>query len=382
MAELIDGRKIAQEMRVNIKEKLDALRGSGEPPPKLVSVMIGKMEDARLYAKVQEQTALEIGVESDKTVTAIIIQQPFPADLGWDKIVFAIAPEKDAEGIHPWNLGRIFRRDADIVPCTPGAVMKILRTEEIDLYGKDVVIVGHSAIVGKPLSLMMLNEFATTSVCHIGTAEKGDIKAYTKKADVLVVAVGKAGMVKGDWVKEGAVVIDVGINDVPGGIVGDIDFEEVSRDPKEFNKLLNKIHVQSVTDARKVVGEGILRTIPNVARNIFDQMNALKKVSDKFYEDNEDLKPFKKVVGTVTEELMSENPDKKLEEIIKDVGSEVRKRLELQKKAVTKTEEKDKGSPPRLPGKKKTTGRSQNKPNLSSIETQIGEMNTTLGEVN
>ncbi len=250
MAELIDGRKIAQEMRVNIKEKLDALRGSGEPPPKLVSVMIGKMEDARLYAKVQEQTALEIGVEfdackldadvgqetllrtieklnADKTVTAIIIQQPFPADLGWDKIVFAIAPEKDAEGIHPWNLGRIFRRDADIVPCTPGAVMKILRTEEIDLYGKDVVIVGHSAIVGKPLSLMMLNEFATTSVCHIGTAEKGDIKAYTKKADVLVVAVGKAGMVKGDWVKEGAVVIDVGINDVPGGIVGDIDFEDV-----------------------------------------------------------------------------------------------------------------------------------------------------------
>ncbi|MBU0571535.1 MAG: bifunctional 5,10-methylenetetrahydrofolate dehydrogenase/5,10-methenyltetrahydrofolate cyclohydrolase [Candidatus Omnitrophica bacterium] len=250
MAELIDGRKIAREMRVDIKQKLDALRGSGEFPPKLVSVTIGKVEDARLYAKVQESAAEEIGVEfdvyeldedvgqgtllgiieklnTDKTVTAIIIQQPFPAALEWDKIVFAIAPEKDAEGIHPWNLGRIFRRDADIVPCTPGAVMKILRAERIDLYGRDVVIVGHSAIVGKPLSLMMLNEFATTSVCHIGTAEKGDITAYTKRADVLVVAVGSAGMVKGDWVRKGAVVIDVGINNVPGGIVGDVDFDDV-----------------------------------------------------------------------------------------------------------------------------------------------------------
>ena len=250
MAELIDGRKLAEEMRVNIKKKLDALRGFGEFPPKLVSITIGEVEDARLYAKVQEKAAQEIGVDfdvcelpsdvgqedllktiaklnADKTVTAIIIQQPFPDALEWDKIVSAIAPEKDAEGIHPWNLGKIFRRNANIVPCTPGAVMKILRSEEVDLYGKDVVIVGHSAIVGKPLSLMMMNESATTSVCHIGTAEKGDIISYTQKADILVVAVGKAGMVKKDWVKEGAIVIDVGINNVPGGIVGDVDFEDV-----------------------------------------------------------------------------------------------------------------------------------------------------------
>ena len=105
--------------------------------------------------------------------------------------------------------------------------MKILRVQEVDLYGKEVVIIGHSDIVGKPLSLMMLNEMATTTVCHIGTAEKGDIVSHSKRADVLVVAVGNPEMVRGDWIKPGAVVVDVGINEVNGNIVGDVNFDEV-----------------------------------------------------------------------------------------------------------------------------------------------------------
>jgi len=251
MIEVIDGRKIALEMQRSIKEKVEALESLSGQRPKLVSIMAGREKEAELYVRVQKRTADSMGMAFDtcelddnisqeefiqkieglnrsETVTAMIVQHPLPEGLDYDKVISAIRPEKDAEGIHPYNLGRIFRRDAYIVPCTPGAVMRILRVKGIDLYGKDVVILGHSAIVGKPLSLMMLNETATTAVCHIGTAEKGNITEYTRKADILVVAVGKPEMVKGDWIKKGAVVIDVGINNVAGKIVGDVDFGEVS----------------------------------------------------------------------------------------------------------------------------------------------------------
>jgi len=252
MANVIDGKKIALEMRLDIRKKFEQLKKTGKHPPKLVSVTVGDEKDALLYAKAQQRAAEEVGVEfevrklkadisqgdliktieelnCDDKVTAVVVQQPLPPCFEHDRIVSAISPGKDAEGIHPYNLGRIFRREANIVPCTPGAVMKILSEEKVDLYGKNVVIIGHSPIVGKPLSLMMLNETATTSVCHIGTAEKGDIKSYTVRADILVVAVGKAGMVKDDWVKKGAIVIDVGINDVSGRITGDVDFKKVSK---------------------------------------------------------------------------------------------------------------------------------------------------------
>jgi len=250
MAELIDGRKIAQEMKLAVKEQFEEIHSSSGHTAKLVSIIAGGEKEAELYLKAQERTASSIGIEfescvfggdidqtglisriqqlnEDDSVTAVIVEYPLPEGIDYDKVITALKPEKDAEGIHPFNLGRIYRRDADIVPCTPGAVMKILTVNGVDLYGKDVVLIGHSPIVGKPLSLMMLNETATTTVCHIGTADKGDLKSYTRNADILVVAVGKPGMVQGDWVKEGVVVIDVGINHVDGKIVGDVDFEDV-----------------------------------------------------------------------------------------------------------------------------------------------------------
>ncbi len=252
MAAIVNGREIAQHINNAVKEKIEALRHPVGRPPRLVSLTVGYNEEARIYMKMQEKTAEKVGIDfmsmelgagisqeeligeidklnADKSVTAIIVQKPLPPEIAHDRIVDAIAHEKDAEGIHPYNLGRIFRREADIVPCTPGAVMKILDEHKVDLYGKEVVIIGHSAIAGKPLSLMMLNESATTTVCHIGTSEKGDVAAHAGKADVLVVAVGKPGMVKGDWVKEGAVVIDVGINNVNGNIVGDVDFHKAEK---------------------------------------------------------------------------------------------------------------------------------------------------------
>ena len=249
MALMIDGKAIAEKIEHSVKAKLQPLIKKTGLAPKLVSLTAGSRKDAEIYVNMQKKLADAVGIEfevrqlernlsqealverieelnSDRTVTAIILQKPLPGGIDYDSVISKVLPEKDAEGIHPLNLGRILRREADIVPCTPGAVMKILSENEVDLYGKEVVIIGHSVIVGKPLSLMMLNETATTTVCHIGTSEKGDIVSHAKEADVLVVAVGKPEMVKGDWIKPGAIVIDVGINHVGDKIVGDVDFSQ------------------------------------------------------------------------------------------------------------------------------------------------------------
>jgi len=252
MAEVVNGKEIALEMRAVVKDKIAGLSGSTGRHPRLVSIIAGSSPDARIYVNMQKKAAESVGIEfvirqmpgdateaaiidtlrelnGDNGVTSVIIQKPLPEGIDHDHIVYNLLPEKDAEGIHPFNLGKILRREAEIVPCTPGAVMKILRVMGVELYGKEAVIIGHSAIVGKPLSMMMTNEMATTTVCHAGTAEKGDIKAHARRADVLIVAVGRPEMVRGDWVKDGAVVVDVGINKVGKNIVGDVCFPEVSK---------------------------------------------------------------------------------------------------------------------------------------------------------
>jgi methylenetetrahydrofolate dehydrogenase (NADP+) / methenyltetrahydrofolate cyclohydrolase len=251
-AEMLNGKTIAAEINSAVREKIAGLKARVGKGPKLVSLTIGEGEDARIYVNMQKKAAELVGIEferrelacdttsghveeviealnADSSITAVIVQKPVPEDMDHDNVVDLIDPWKDAEGIHPYNMGRILRREADILPCTPGAVMKMLRLKGVGLYGKEVVIIGHSAIVGKPLSLMMVNEMATTTVCHLGTSEKGDIAGHARRADILVVAVGKAGMVKGDWIKPGAVVIDVGINRVKGRIVGDVDLEEAAK---------------------------------------------------------------------------------------------------------------------------------------------------------
>jgi methylenetetrahydrofolate dehydrogenase (NADP+) / methenyltetrahydrofolate cyclohydrolase len=247
---IVDGRKIAREMTDSVREKIKELYEFTGVKPCLVSVSASKSEGSEIYVNMQSRLAREVGIEfstielpettdqdgmlgliqdlnRDNSVTSVIVQKPLPKNINHDRIVASLDPEKDAEGIHPYNLGRILRMEAEIVPCTPGAVMKVLTTEGVDLFGKEVVIIGHSAIVGKPLSLMMLNAMATTTVCHLGTHEKGNLKEHAARADVLVVAVGKANMVKRDWVKPGAVVIDVGINRMENRIVGDVDFAAV-----------------------------------------------------------------------------------------------------------------------------------------------------------
>ncbi|MBU1084408.1 MAG: bifunctional 5,10-methylenetetrahydrofolate dehydrogenase/5,10-methenyltetrahydrofolate cyclohydrolase [Candidatus Omnitrophota bacterium] len=252
MAKIIDGKKIAAEINESVKKRIKEISAAVGRVPKLASLTLGSPKDAEIYVNMQKRTAEKVGIDfedirleadlsqedlireieklnKDIFVTAIIVQKPVPENIDHDRIIAAIDPRKDAEGLHPYNLGKILRHEADLVACTPGAVMKILSAEKIDLYGKEVVIVGGSAVVGKPLSLLMLNEMATTTVCNIATSEKGYLSEHVGRADVLVVAVGCPEMIKGEWVSEGAVVIDVGINMVEDKIVGDVAFSEVEK---------------------------------------------------------------------------------------------------------------------------------------------------------
>jgi methylenetetrahydrofolate dehydrogenase (NADP+)/methenyltetrahydrofolate cyclohydrolase len=245
---LLEGKPIAAKIKEDLKKRIQELKLK----PVLASIQVGENAGAEAYARSQKKTAENLGIEyqfhklnqdtkeqelidfisrlnKDKGISGIILQMPLPAHIDYKKMSNFILPDKDVEGMHPENMGKIPFGKARILPCTPAAVMELLKEAKIDLYGKEVVVVGHSEIVGKPLSLLLLEKFATVTVCHIGTSEAGKLEEHVKSAEVLIVAVGKAGLIKGEWIKQGAVVIDVGINRVAGKIVGDVEFETASQ---------------------------------------------------------------------------------------------------------------------------------------------------------
>ncbi|MFH1594270.1 MAG: bifunctional 5,10-methylenetetrahydrofolate dehydrogenase/5,10-methenyltetrahydrofolate cyclohydrolase [Candidatus Omnitrophota bacterium] len=248
-AKLLEGKAIAGKIKEDLKKEIESLKAKTGKGPKLVSIQVGENAASAVYIKSQKKNAENLGIEyelktldadltqdglieemgrlnSDKGVTAIIVQLPLPKQIDHKIVMAAIAPEKDAEGMHPTNLGRLLLGSSNLAPCTAQAVMELILSTGIKLYGKEAVIVGHSEIVGKPLSMLLLKQFATTRVCHIATGERGVLAEHVKDAEVLVVAVGKAGLVKGDWIKKDAIVVDVGINRIEGKIVGDVEFEK------------------------------------------------------------------------------------------------------------------------------------------------------------
>jgi methylenetetrahydrofolate dehydrogenase (NADP+) / methenyltetrahydrofolate cyclohydrolase len=248
LARLLEGKPLAEKIKEEIKGQIASLKAK----PVLASIMVGENAGAEAYVKSQKKTAEGLGIEYqfhklsqdtheaaliefikklnvDKSVNGIIIQMPLPPAIDYKKISGFISPEKDIEGMHPANIGKIVFGKAQLVPCTAAAVMELLNSSGVDLYGREVVVVGHSEIVGKPLCLLLLEKFATVTVCHIGTSKAGKLEEHVSKAEVLIVAVGKAGLIKGEWVKEGAVVIDVGINRVADKIVGDVEFETAEK---------------------------------------------------------------------------------------------------------------------------------------------------------
>lgn len=245
---LLEGRGIAGELHRSLRAEFEGLTQAGRPRPRLVALQIGAHASAGVYARAQQKAAESLGIgyelrtigepsgqegaerlieelNDDASVTGVILQLPVPKGFDAKSLTSRIAPRKDAEGMHPCNLGRILLGSYRVGPCTAMAVMELLDSAKIDLYGKEAVVVGHSEIVGKPLALMLLSRFATTTVCHIATGERDALPGHVGRAEVLIVAVGKPGVVRGEWVKPGAIVIDVGINSVDGRVVGDVEFE-------------------------------------------------------------------------------------------------------------------------------------------------------------
>jgi len=248
LAKLLEGKPIAEKIKQGIRQAAGALGFK----PVLASIQVGDNAAAAAYAKSQKKVAEVLGIDyhfhklgadtaedklieslqrlnSDNAVNGIIVQMPLPAQIDYKRISQFILPQKDAEGMHPQNIGRILFGKAGIIPCTAQAVMELLNATGIDLYGKEAVVVGHSEIVGKPLALLLLEKFATVTVCHIGTSKAGKLEEHVRKAEVLIVAVGRAGLIRGEWIKEGAIVIDVGINRLGDKIVGDVEFEEAQK---------------------------------------------------------------------------------------------------------------------------------------------------------
>ena len=249
MAIIIDGKEVAKKTREKLKNEVKELKEHGIIP-KLTVIMVGDNPASKVYVRNKSKACNEVGVEyeeffldssisqkelldlikklnDDKTVNGILLQSPLPQHLDINEAFRTIDYRKDVDGFHPMNVGKLVLGQDTFVSCTPYGIMRLFEEYNIDLCGKNVVILGRSNIVGKPLVQCCLNNNATVTICHSKTK---DIKEVTKNADVLVVAIGKPHFLEADMVKDGAIIIDVGINRVDTGkIVGDVDFENVSK---------------------------------------------------------------------------------------------------------------------------------------------------------
>jgi methylenetetrahydrofolate dehydrogenase (NADP+)/methenyltetrahydrofolate cyclohydrolase len=243
MTRIIDGKKIAEDIYTELKEEVKNL----EDKPGLAVVLVGDDPASLVYVRNKERICKRLGLNyrlmrfpqsadkneilstieslnSDKEINGIIVQIPLPEHLDPFEVVSAIDPLKDVDGLHPDNLGRLLSGKPRIIPCTPLGVIELLKRENIDIRGKNAVIVGRSNLVGKPLFHLLLSLDATVTVCHSKTR---DLKEETSRADILVCAVGVPKLISADMVKEGATVIDVGINRIGDRLVGDVDFENI-----------------------------------------------------------------------------------------------------------------------------------------------------------
>jgi 5,10-methylene-tetrahydrofolate dehydrogenase/Methenyl tetrahydrofolate cyclohydrolase len=246
MAVIIDGKAVAKEVQKQIKDEVEGLERRWGLVPGLAVVVVGDDPASHIYVRNKEKACKEAGIKSfehllpatiserdllalvhqlnkDKRVHGILVQLPLPAHIRAEKILEAIAPSKDIDGFHPVNQGSLVLGSDGFKPCTPMGIMKLLAAVNCDPKGKNAVVVGRSNIVGKPIALMLLAKHATVTICHSRTASLRD---EVSRADILIVAIGKAGVVRGDWVKPGAVVIDVGVNRSPNGkLCGDVEFD-------------------------------------------------------------------------------------------------------------------------------------------------------------
>lgn len=251
MARIIDGRKIAKEINESLKTKVEDFIKKNKLTPKLAVIIVGEDPASLFYVKMiarscerasidfekhslpSETTEKELlklidNLNEDKKVSGIIVQVPLPGHINQERIQEAVNPSKDVDCFNPINMGRLVLGKPEFLPCTPFAVYELMKRENIVVEGKHTVIVGRSNIVGRPMALILLQKKqyanATLTVCHSRT---NDLSHFTRQADILIAAVGKAEIIKPDMIKEGAVIIDVGTNEVEGKLVGDVAYEEV-----------------------------------------------------------------------------------------------------------------------------------------------------------
>ncbi|VVB62253.1 Bifunctional protein FolD protein [uncultured archaeon] len=246
-AMIVNGNEIAKEIRKKIFKDIIQLKKKYNITPMITTVIVGNDSSSKLYLKLRDNACKEVGIISkhcefdakiseqkifqtiqklnvDNSVHGILIQYPVPKHLSQEKLIQVIDQQKDIEGFNPVNLGRTLIGDEYLVPCTPLSVLTILEHEHITLKGKDIVIVNHSNVVGKPLAALLLNRNATVVICHVFTK---NLKQYTSKADILITGAGVPKLITTDHIKDNAIVIDVGIVETKEGIRGDVDFDSV-----------------------------------------------------------------------------------------------------------------------------------------------------------
>ncbi|MEX1000002.1 MAG: bifunctional methylenetetrahydrofolate dehydrogenase/methenyltetrahydrofolate cyclohydrolase FolD [Thermodesulfobacteriota bacterium] len=250
MAEIIDGKKVSEHIRAEIAEGVEKLKAKTGITPGLAAVLVGEDPASEIYVRNKRKACANAGMHSeehklpaetteqellnlvdrlnnDLNIHGILVQLPLPDHINEAKILRAVTPLKDVDGFHPYNVGLLVEGNPRFISCTPHGIIKMLEFYNIDIKGKQAVVVGRSNIVGKPVSMLLLHRHATVTICHSRTKPLDEV---TRRADILVAAIGRANFITADMVKEGAVVIDVGINrNEEGKLTGDVDFEAVSQ---------------------------------------------------------------------------------------------------------------------------------------------------------
>ncbi|MDE1920332.1 MAG: bifunctional 5,10-methylenetetrahydrofolate dehydrogenase/5,10-methenyltetrahydrofolate cyclohydrolase [Candidatus Omnitrophica bacterium] len=244
-AQILDGKLLAAQLKTALTQEIKRLRESVQEAPRIFSIVVGNDPASLSYAASQQKTAQGVGIQyelrnfnaesttqddvlnligelnSYDHVHGIIVNKPLPAQMNFKAIINAITPYKDIEGMNLMNFGRLLMGEEGIFPCTPSAALELLKSSGVPLKGKHAIVIGRSEIVGKPVALLLLREDMTVTVCHSKTI---DLPFVVHDADVVIAALGRPGFVKGEWIRQGAIVVDVGINQVEGKLVGDVDF--------------------------------------------------------------------------------------------------------------------------------------------------------------
>ena len=246
---IINGKKVAADLRGELKKKVVELKSSYNAIPGLTVILVGEDLPSKIYVKNKEKSAIEVGINSEVLrysdnveeqvvlnkikelnkndgVSGILVQLPLPKHIDKRKVIKTIDPKKDVDGLHPVNVGNLSSGYNSTIPCTPLGCYLLIKNTEKNLNGKHAVIIGRSNLNGKPMTQLLLKENCTVTITHSKTK---DLKAECSRADIIIAAVGRPKLVKGDWVKKDAIVIDVGINKTDSGLVGDVDFDEVAK---------------------------------------------------------------------------------------------------------------------------------------------------------